>query len=201
MGLASSEPASADVASSRPHWQDPGWPPRVWIGLLPFPGRFLVRRRKATTLSALRRVYLGLVAAPVYLLFLLIFLGGSDEKASMSAGVAAGVVAVFGAICLLASLRIRGREVPLDESKVVGAFRAVFFIRFALADAAVMMGFVMFFLGGRHMWIYLIGFVFGMSGLLALAPTKRSLDAWDARRRAPLDRPSLGALFTLEGGP
>lgn len=74
----------------------------------------------------------------------------------------------------------------------------MFFMRFVLAEMAVLVGFFLFFLGGYHLATYMVGLVLGMVGLLSLAPTKKSIDSWD-RARSPLEpRPSLGALFTQE---
>ncbi len=189
------------MVDSAADWEDPGWPPRVFLALLPFWARFVVRRRKhrANDLLALRTLYVSLVAAPLYLLLVLAFLDDfHPRQPTLRPHVAGLLAAAAGALLLLASVRIRGREVPLDESQVVGAFRAVFFVRFALANAAAIVGFVLFFLGGNYLWIYLLGLIFAITGLLLMAPTKRSIDEWDRPRQGSDGRPPLGALLTLE---
>lgn len=181
-------------------WDDPGWPPRVLLALLPLWANFVIgRRRKASALLTLRTLYVALVAAPFYLLFVLTFL---DEEHPadpvLSPSVAGLVTAGTGALFLVGSLRMRGRGVPLGMSEVVGGFRAVFFLRFALANSATLVGFVLFFPGGSYLWIYLVGLGFGMTGLLAMAPTKASIDAWDRRHQGGELRPSLGQLLAME---
>jgi len=46
-----------------------------------------------------------------------------------------------------------------------------------------MFAFVMFFVAGAHLWIYLIGMVISLIGMLRIAPTKRAIDEWDERHR------------------
>jgi hypothetical protein len=182
-------------------WNDPGWPPHLWLALLPG-ARFVAARRwrhKPTTLTALRRVYLAVLPTPAYLLIILAFLSSGDHaEPSVSPSVVGLITGIAGALLLVGSVRTKGKEVPLAESVVVGAYRAVFFLRFALAEAAAMIGFVMFFLAGGYLWIYLIGFAFGTAGLLLMAPTKAAIDAWDSDRWPREGRRSLGALFTID---
>jgi hypothetical protein len=186
-------------------WEDPGWPLReVLPGLIPVIGRFLVRRRRpSTALGALRVLYLSLVEATILLAVVLRFLDNPnvEHPATIRPSTGAAIVVVIG-FCLIAlsdSIRFgvgARKDAPFDESQVVGAYRAVFFVRWALSDAAAILAFVMFFLAGDHLWIYLIGMVIGLIGMLRIAPTKRAIDEWDGRHRGTVARPSLGRLLT-----
>lgn len=189
------------MQASDSDWKDPGWPPRLWLAMFPGVRYFATRkwRRKPTTLTALRRVYLALLPTPVYLLVILFFLSrGGEGEPSVSPRLGGLITAIAGAVLFIGSVKTQGKVVPLTESVVVGAYRAVFFLRFALAEAAMLIGFVMFFLVGGHLWVYLIGLAFGTVGLLLMAPTKVAIDSWDRRRRPQEGRRSLGALFTVD---
>jgi len=112
------------------------------------------------------------------------------------------IVIGLGCVALSESMRFgvgARKDIALDESQVVGAYRAVFFVRWALSEAPAMFAFVMFFLAGAHLWIYLIGMVIAFLAMLRIAPTKRAIDEWDARHRGAMLRPSLGRLLTAPG--
>jgi hypothetical protein len=189
-------------------WQDPGWPLREVIrALIPVVGRFLIRKRRpSTALGVLRQLYLLLVEAPVLLAVVLRFLDHPNVKhpATIKPTVGAAIVMVVGLACIALSESITfgvgaRKDAPFDESQVVGAYRAVFFVRWALCDAAAILAFLMFFLAGAHLWIYLIGMVIALFGMLRIAPTKRAIDEWDARHRGTIVRRSLGQLLTERG--
>ncbi len=144
----------------------------------------------------MRTVYVSLASSPLYLFVLLVLLSRGGGDAAGSAVLAAVITFVGAAAVAIASIVVRGRDVPLDADHVVGAFRVVFFIRFALADAAAVLAFVMYFLAGSRLWIYLIGMVWSLVAFAFLAPTKRSIDDWDRPRRRGQPRPPLGELLT-----
>ena len=191
-------------------WQDPGWPLReVLPALIPVFGRFLIRRRRPTTaLGALRVLYLALAESTVLLAVVLRYLDDAHavHTATVQPRTGEAIVIVVGIACVALSEWMRfgvgaRRDVPLNESEVVGAYRAVFFVRWALADAAAILAFVMFFLAGDHLEIYLVGMVIALVGMIRIAPTKTAIDQWDARHRGTVARPPLGSLLTrrLEG--
>ena len=90
------------------------------------------------------------------------------------------------------------KELPgQSASELLARYRAVFFLRFALAEAPILVGFAGFFLTGGRLWVYGIGLAFGMVALLRIAPTKRDIQRRQAELNAQGSTLSLGRLLTL----
>lgn len=176
-------------------YDDPGWSIGVLFrALVPVWGARQLAR-ETNGLRALRSLYSALVLAPLILLGVLAMLGPSQEV--YPPGVVALGVAIVGVQSLLSRRFWSQRPLPTDSgSELLERYRALFFLQFAMADSPILAGFVGFFLGGR-LWIYLLGFAFGLIGLLQMAPTRRNIQRRQAQLQATGSTLSLGRLLAL----
>jgi hypothetical protein len=184
-------------------WVDPPWPWRTMLTAF-VPG-LRARQRKTRgkepvpAITLLRTIYLTLVEAAFLLLVVLLF-ERRPIAPVVSRTVAVFVIVIVGLITLQVSEYSARRVKPLDEAQVLPAFRAAFFLRFAMSELPMLIAFVLFFLTGRRIEVFLVGLALTLIGFARMAPTKTSIDAWDERHRGTRTRPSLGAMLTRPNG-
>lgn len=188
---------SPPTKANRFEYEDPGWSVGVLFrGLVPVWGvRALARETNG--LRALRSVYSALVIAPFILLGVLAVLIGPSSATFPPAAVAIGV-AIIGLQAWLSGRYWARQPLPAHSAaELLKRYRALFFLRFAVAESPILAGFVGFFLGGGQLWIYAVGLALGLIDLLAMAPTRGHI----AQRQQELVEAgsslSLGGLLAL----
>lgn len=164
--------------------QDPGW--RVPLRsaaylLIPFVGAWrLIRQlphRQADGLITLRMIFLGLVSSLLLFAFVLTFVIDPDDWFASPEDnswftyvvLLAGIGSWAGVNWVLAR--------PLDlttGSKLADTYRAQAFMGIGYAEFPALVGFVGTFLM-EVLWIYLVGLVFSLLGLIRAGPTRRNL--------------------------
>ena len=162
---------------------DPGWEPafrEAWKYLL-FPHATLGVRSKSSTLAVLRAFAL---AMPMQWLIFLGALAPLHRPARMGP-LWPIALPLFGGVesIIVINIFLERRWTTdalrsltrVDALNLAGMMRAQFFLGFAMAEAAVLFGFVAYFVVGR-LWVYLIGLPFGLAGLARIAPTRPFLE-------------------------
>jgi hypothetical protein len=146
-----------------------------------------------SALVLVRQVYLSFCVALCLFLVVLVLIG-TEELADrpFSPEAAAGTVIVVGFALVLLSWRMT-RELPCDETRLVEAYRARFFLRAAMANAPALFGFVSVFLTGSLL-PYLAGLVPAAVGFARNAPSRAHLQQEDEKLRARGCAHSLYAL-------
>ena len=163
---------------------DPGWVPALgnfWRYAF-FP-TWQQRTRRVNEMPVLIWIRTMTLTAPFMWLIIFIVLvlirrpGGRIRNGT----VFAFVVTALGAATLVTLLLARGRSVGgTDPPSVASAYRARFFLGWALASTAVLFGFVFYF-QSHALTVFLIGAIFGSLGIIINAPARARIAADQAR--------------------
>jgi hypothetical protein len=150
--------------------QDPGWGYAL-RALIPFVGLRYRAQRAPDGLTAIRSIFVGLVAAlPLFLVsFSYIVEGPGSPGLAPYAVVAVGLLSVLG----ISLLHRRPLAMTSLES-LEASWRARFFIGVGIAEIPALVSLALT-LATDVLWVYLIGMVFSLTGFFRIAPTKRNL--------------------------
>jgi hypothetical protein len=152
---------------------DPGWGAVI--------DRILRRRgpRGRDGLTVLRLVFLTLLAAGLVILYVLTIVGESVGSPTPERAV---LMAALGVYAVGVALLMRRRTLdPSSAAALADAYRANFFLAFALIEAALLTSFVFVFVLDA-LWPYLVCLPFWLIAMLLIAPGRRDL----ARRQQEL---------------
>jgi F0F1-type ATP synthase membrane subunit c/vacuolar-type H+-ATPase subunit K len=162
-------------------YEDPGWRHilgRLALMWIPFFNLVVMRRRRSSDdgLTALRFVYVGIVAAVWLMGFVLLFivpprqwfdLGRTNSFFWVVVGVGVASIAYVQAI--------RSRALNTSSSTALSAsYRNQMFIGLGASEAAALAGFVGSFVTGTW-WIYLVGATFATIGFILIGPSRREI--------------------------
>jgi len=177
---------------------DPGWKPafKGFWKLFVSP----LGRSKSTIvadLSQLRSMYLALVVAQFLYLVVVLVVPGS-RPAVIPPGIAAGAAAIagIGSISLVRSMGRRALDAH-DARRLAASYRGLFFLRFANAEFPMMVGFGGYFLAGHHLWVFLVGWISAVSGLIMMAPTRVQIQGRE--KRLLEENSTLSLIDSLQG--
>jgi hypothetical protein len=101
-------------------------------------------------------------------------------------------------LVILALLRRRFR-ISSDEKEVVSRYRALFFLRWAMANSVVGVGFVAVLVTGR-LWLFPLAMGLGILELSVIAPTHPRIERDQAGLRAAHSRVELFSALMLPNG-
>jgi hypothetical protein len=150
--------------------EDPGWGYAL-RALIPIVGLRYRAQRAPDGLTALRNVFVGLVAALP--LFLVSFSYIVEEPGPV--GLAPYTVVGVGLLSTLGISILYRRTLPTESLKSLAAsWRARFFIGVGFAEFPALVGLVLT-LPTDTLWIYLIGMAFSLIGFWRIAPSRRNL--------------------------
>ncbi|WP_185994639.1 hypothetical protein [Nocardioides campestrisoli] len=138
--------------------------------------------------QTLRVLTTALVGAPVIIGVVLAFAGGTDESDEWLTAapdpIFAGVLLVAG-VALFALIPARGYKMPplspgtdadAARAQAKGRFQSATFLRFALAEAPVLIGIALAFVDSSYL-LYLIGAVIGLALMfLHVVPNRRVVE-------------------------
>ena len=165
------------MTAADPRDQDPGWfssKSLLWA-FVPVVGLRRAQQETENPLQQLRLVFTAFAVAIVLIgLVVLALAAGSATQESVSPGVVASGVSLYGLLSLFLPAAIVR---PLDCSSrdaLASSYRTRFFLLLAFAESAALLGFVGFFLT-YEWWLYLVGGFFAAVGFARLAPTRRHL--------------------------
>lgn len=98
-------------------------------------------------------------------------------------GIAAAAVAVFGigsALLAHASTRFVRTQSP---DALATSFLASSLTVYGHLMIVTPVGLAAYFLSGSEVWVFLIGFLFSLGGLVIVAPTRAKMERWEAKLR------------------
>jgi hypothetical protein len=173
-------------------YADPGWGRAIrGVGWFVIPiAHLLTARRKPPEdgLTALRRVYLGLVDSLFLFLVAFAFIAPWN---SGSPGLTPVVVALLGVGCLIVIMLLRRRPLVGDTpGRLAANYRAAFFIEIGYAAIPAFSGLAGTLIA-QSLWIYLVGLPFSVVSFAFIAPTRADIE----RRQGEIKRP--GSRFSL----
>lgn len=158
-----------------PH-QDPGWGPAFKYAL---PGAAR-RAQGAAGVTVLRGLFLALAGAPLTMLFVMAFI--FEEVGSPDPPLAAVVVAVGVAGVVAASWTRRRPLEGSSEKEIAATYRTLFFLGFALAEAPLLVNFVLTFVVDE-LWPFLMALPLYFVAMASIAPSRSNLDKRDEQLR------------------
>ncbi|MDQ4125708.1 MAG: hypothetical protein M3134_08935 [Actinomycetota bacterium] len=171
-----------------PH-PDPGWAPALKYAL---PGA--ARPAEGVgAITVLRGLFIALAGAPLTMLFVMAFI--FEEVGSPDLPLAAVVVAVgLGGVVAASWTRSRPLE-GNDEAEVAGSYRTLFFLGFALAEAALLVSFVLAFVADG-LWPFVMALPLYLLAMALIAPSRSNLDKREAQLRGGGSTISLRGALT-----
>ena len=132
------------------------------------------RPKRPDGLTALRSVFVGMVAAlPLFLLplFFIAPWNGRGESAW-----ALGLVVLLGTIGLFRVRTARNRPLRIESTeRLASSYRANFFIGVGHSVAPSVVAFIGTFFANK-LWLYLVGLAFGFLGFALIAPTRADIE-------------------------
>ena len=158
-------------------YDDPGWRAAVrGIGWFVVPIVHLwtwKRRAEEDGLTALRRVFLGVVDS---LFLFVVSLAYIVPWNSGHAGVAALLIALLGTANLLMIFLLNRRPLPGGTpERLAGGYKARLFVGIGYAAATALFAFCGSLIT-QSLWIYLMGLAFSVISFAILAPTKANIE-------------------------
>lgn len=160
---------------------DPGWGPafsKPHLFLVFWFAPYLLMRTKMDGLTRLRTMFIAILfsLAGIYAISAWLLNSGDEEPGQV--GLWTSLVALFGLVMLgLIVLSRRRMERQADESNIGSTYVTTFFLDYALAMSAALLGFVSLFV--THSALPLtVGFVFALAGLLLIAPGRHEVQRW-----------------------
>ncbi|MFN2545674.1 MAG: hypothetical protein ABR600_14045 [Actinomycetota bacterium] len=160
-------------------YEDPGWRPilkGLGFAFIPYVGHTLARRSGGNLLENARTLFTSFVVTPLVIAIPLAFVTSGDEKHGATAW-ALGVTA-FGLVNLVAVQWVRKRPLVKDSpDSLAQSYVQNMILGIAFAEAPALLGFVGATVTGA-IWVYPIGAVIALIGMLLVAPTR-----WDIERR------------------
>ena len=139
--------------------------------LIPIWGLRYSAQRAPDGLTALRGIFVGLVAALPLFAVSLSFLDNETE----SSGAAPVAVVLVGLLSIWGIQRLHRRPLAtMSTDALAASWRARFFIGVAIAEFPSLVAIAVTFVG-VPLWIYLVGMVFSLLGFFRIAPSKRNL--------------------------
>jgi F0F1-type ATP synthase membrane subunit c/vacuolar-type H+-ATPase subunit K len=157
-----------DADTDKEWGEDPGWRPSL-IGLIPYVGFFLRRRKHDDPITTLRLLYLVFITALATYGFVLSFIAPFRSEHD-----GLGWAIAIGGLALVNLALVRQVERPLScesEAALGGSYRTRLFVRLAFAESTALFGFVGAFLINGN-WIYFFAVLCSAPAFIRLAPTK-----------------------------
>lgn len=149
---------------------DPGWGYAL-RALIPIWGLRYSAQRAPDGLSALRSIFVGLVAAlPLFgVAFSFLDLETASSGAAPLAVVLVGLLSIWG-------IRLLHRRplATMSLGSLAASWRTRFFIGVGIAEIPPLVAIAVTF-AGVALWIYLVGLMFSLLGFFWIAPSRRNL--------------------------
>ena len=158
---------------------DPGWQLswKTFVSALA-PGRGLASAQNGSgaSLTLLRSLFVRFSTAVMLIGVVVLILGDIDPEQPDRPGLTVPIVIAVGLVCLVLQRIVPG---PLDCSTpaaLAASYRRRFFLRIAFAEACSLAAFALYIAFGPG-WVYAVGLVFTLAGLMVAAPTRARLRA------------------------
>jgi hypothetical protein len=182
--------------------EDPGWIPALgnfWRVLI-FP-TLAVRTRRGKAMPVLTMLRSLTIAAPAS--WLILYSALASLRLPQRPGRATFMLTALFAdallsLVILVLLRRRFR-ISSDEKEVVSTYRALFLLRWAMANSVVGVGFAGVLVTGR-LWLFPIAMGLGILELSVIAPTHSRIERDQAGLRAAHSQVELFSALMLPNG-
>lgn len=164
---------------------DPGWVEavrKVPLALLPTRGMRMASG-SADSLTVMRVLWLTFTAVMVFIGVVVVVIDRVAPGGGVDGRVAGAVVVGLGFFAQVVAAKLVNEITGSTMPEVRASAQRAFFLRVALAEPAALFGFLGFVVSG-NVAVYGTGFVVGMVGMYAAAPTRAWIDRGDRQLRS-----------------